>query len=128
MAQIAKMPAAGHAGPAGRRLFPLQVLPQPQNLLPAHRHQLLGLCSMKELDDTIADIKRQNLSLEIRCLACGRSTLLPPKFIPPRLTDDLPVALAAGLFRCSNCKGKQLQSSMVDRTAKKPPSGRQWGQ
>lgn len=77
---------------------------------------------MMELDTTIADIKRQNLTLEIRCLDCGRSTLIPPKFIPPGLSDDLPVALAAGLFRCSGCKGKQLQSTTADHAAGYPSS------
>lgn len=58
--------------------------------------------------DTIADIKKRQLWLEVRCRRCTRSTLFPSRNIPKRLPGDLPVPMAAAFFRCSGCCGKRI--------------------
>jgi predicted nucleic-acid-binding Zn-ribbon protein len=64
--------------------------------------------------ETIANIKQSGKWLVVTCQSCGRSTQFPPPCIPPKLLDELPVALAAAHFRCTRCRGKQLESSSLD--------------
>jgi hypothetical protein len=72
--------------------------------------------------DTIADIRTRKVWLAIRCEVCGRSTQIPHRLLPARLSDDLPVHLAAAFFRCQGCSGKRLVSSIYDPTANLPYS------
>ncbi len=73
---------------------------------------------------TIEDIVARNQHLEIKCLVCERTVLIPPALIEKHIPRDLPARLAAAHYRCSQCQGKQLQSRMYD--VRKLPGRASW--
>ncbi|SOC89924.1 hypothetical protein SAMN05421890_4913 [Ensifer adhaerens] len=70
--------------------------------------------------NTIADIRKNELWLGVRCTVCGRSVRIPHKILPVRLAADLPVRLAAAFFRCQGCGSKELESFAEGLTANVP--------
>jgi transcription elongation factor Elf1 len=77
-------------------------------------HESVGHATAHTYMETIANIKQSGKWLVVTCQSCGRSTQFPPPCIPPKLLDELPVALAAAHFRCTRCRSKQLESSSLD--------------
>lgn len=75
-------------------------------------------------ENTIEDIRKLQIWLEVRCENCGRCVQIPHGKLPAKLKPDLPARLAAAYFRCQKCESRNLTSRGKDLLNYELPYGR----